>query len=106
MNKKMLSLYFLLGTMTQNAMADELLDALDNVKDYLYLGWTNHLYGEFTCCGYPIFYGRQCPKESRSFRRIKNDGAWWLFYCLCRICCGYGVALGGGVINANPTNTF
>ena len=37
MNKKMLSLYFLLGTMTQNAMADELLDALDNVKDYLYL---------------------------------------------------------------------
>ena len=34
MNKKLLSLYFVLGTMTQNAMADELLDALGNVKEY------------------------------------------------------------------------
>jgi hypothetical protein len=36
-NKKTLSLYFLLGTTTHHAMADELMDALGNVKEYLYL---------------------------------------------------------------------
>jgi hypothetical protein len=36
-NKKTLALYFLLISTTRQAMADELLDALGNVKEYLYL---------------------------------------------------------------------
>ena len=60
--------------MTQNAMADELLDALDNVKDYLYLAGPTIFTVSLLVAG--IDFMAANAKESRSFRRIKNDGAW------------------------------
>ena len=83
-----------MGTMTHNAMADELLDALGD--RLLIFGWANHFYGEFIGGRYAVFYGIQCPKRWRSW---KNQKPLWLVDFSLRVpcfICGHGVALGSG----------
>ena len=72
MNKKMLGLYFLAVTTTKNAMADELLDALDNVKDYLYLAGPTIFTVSLLVAGIRFFMAANAQKKAEVLEESKT----------------------------------
>lgn len=79
MNKKLLSAYFLLGTMTHNAMADELLDALGNVKDYLYLAGPTIFTVSLLVAGMRFFMASNAQKKAEVLEESKTTVAGGFF---------------------------
>ncbi|MEC8678085.1 MAG: hypothetical protein VXX85_04450 [Candidatus Margulisiibacteriota bacterium] len=79
MNKKLLSLYFLLATTTQNAMTDELMDALENVQDYLYLAGPTIFSVSLLVAGIRFFMASNAQKKAEVMEESKTTVAGGFF---------------------------
>ena len=79
MNKKLLSLYFLLVTTTHHARADELMDALENVQDYLYLAGPTIFSVSLLVAGIRFFMASNAQKKAEVMEESKTTVAGGFF---------------------------
>jgi len=81
---KLLSLYFLLVTTTHHAMADELMDALGNVKEYLYMAGPTIFTVSLLVAGIRFFLATNAQLKAQVLEESKTTVAGG-FFIACAI---------------------